>query len=74
MEGFAIEHVISVFETRDAYFWATHAGAELDLLLMTRGRRYGFEFKYAGAQEYALHEKISVIPMKTVAELLEKLQ
>jgi predicted AAA+ superfamily ATPase len=99
-EGFVIEHVISVFETRDAYFWSTHAGAELDLLVMTRGRRYGFEFKYAdapgrtrsmhsaikdlqlehlwvvypGTQEYALHEKISVIPMKTVAYLLEKLQ
>ncbi|MGD8459432.1 MAG: ATP-binding protein, partial [Desulfobacterales bacterium] len=48
-ESFAIEHVISVFETRDAYFWATHAGAELDLLVMTSGRRYGFEFKYADA-------------------------
>jgi hypothetical protein len=29
---------------------------------------------YPGAQDYALHEKISVIPMKTVADLLEKLQ
>jgi hypothetical protein len=29
---------------------------------------------YPGAQEYALHEKISVIPMKSVADLLEKLQ
>jgi predicted AAA+ superfamily ATPase len=32
---------------RDAYFWGTHAGAELDLLLTHRGRRLGFEFKYA---------------------------
>ena len=29
---------------------------------------------YPGTQEYALHEKISIIPMKTVADLLEKLQ
>lgn len=31
---------------RDAYFYKTHAGAELDLLLMRGGRRYGFEFKF----------------------------
>ena len=48
-EGFALEHVIAAFGTRDAYFWATHAGAELDLLLMAEGRRFGFEFKYADA-------------------------
>ncbi len=33
----------------DAYFWGTHAGAELDLLLIHRGRRYGVEFKYGDA-------------------------
>jgi len=48
-EGFAIEHVIRSLETRDAYFWATHAGAELDLLVLAKGKRYGFEFKYADA-------------------------
>jgi uncharacterized protein len=48
-EGFALEHVIRVTGTRDAYFWATHAGAELDLLLTVYGKPYGFEFKYADA-------------------------
>jgi hypothetical protein len=48
-EGFALEHVINVFRTRDVYFWATHAGAELDLMLMIAGKRHGFEFKYADA-------------------------
>ena len=48
-EGFALEQVIGMLETRDAYFWATHAGAELDLLVMIRGKHYGFEFKYADA-------------------------
>jgi hypothetical protein len=48
-EGFALEQVIGMLETRDAYFWATHAGAELDLLVTLRGKRYGFEFKYADA-------------------------
>ncbi|MCS6844127.1 MAG: DUF4143 domain-containing protein, partial [Caldilineales bacterium] len=32
-----------------AYFWATHTGAELDLLVRTRGKAYGFEIKYADA-------------------------
>lgn len=45
-EGFAIEQVIDLLETRDACFWATHGGAELDLLVMLHGKRYGFEFKY----------------------------
>jgi hypothetical protein len=29
----------------DAWFWATHAGAELDLLMFKDGRRVGVEFK-----------------------------
>jgi len=48
-EGFALEHIIHVFRTRDAYFWATHAGAELDLMVMIAGKRHGFEFKYTDA-------------------------
>ncbi len=48
-EGFALEHIINAFRTRDAYFWATHAGAELDLMVTIAGKRYGFEFKYADA-------------------------
>jgi hypothetical protein len=48
-EGFALEHVIHVFRTRDIYFWATHAGAELDLMLTIAGKRHGFEFKYTDA-------------------------
>lgn len=48
-EGFVLEQVIGMLETRDAYFWATHAGAELDLMVTFRGKRYGFEFKYADA-------------------------
>jgi uncharacterized protein len=48
-EGFVLEQVISITKTRDAYFWATHAGTELDLLVMAGGKRYGFEFKYTDA-------------------------
>ncbi len=48
-EGFAIEQILAAFDTQDAYFWATHGGAELDLFIRHHGKRYGFEFKYADA-------------------------
>jgi predicted AAA+ superfamily ATPase len=49
-EGYALEEVIRAARAeREAYFYRTHAGAELDLLLIRRGRRYGFEFKYEAA-------------------------
>ena len=49
-------------DTRDAYFWATHSGAELDLLARVAGKHYGFEIKYADApgvtrsMQVALHD------------------
>jgi predicted AAA+ superfamily ATPase len=46
-EGFALEQILSVTGDRDAYFWATHGGAELDLLVFHQGKRLGFEFKYS---------------------------
>lgn len=48
-EGFALEQILTTLETRDAYFWAAHAGPELDLLVFARGRRYGFELKLSEA-------------------------
>ena len=35
----------------NTYFWATHAGAELDLMVMAKGKRFGFELKYADAPD-----------------------
>lgn len=48
-EGYALEQVIAAIGSRDIYFWATHGGAELDLLVRIAGKHYGFEFKYADA-------------------------
>jgi uncharacterized protein len=48
-EGYAVEEVLTAFEPDEAYFWATHQGAELDLLLLKRGRRIGVEIKRADA-------------------------
>jgi len=48
-EGFALEEVLRVTDDREAYFWNTQGGAELDLFVFLNGQRYGFEFKYADA-------------------------
>ena len=48
-EGFALEQTLIAHGERDAYFWASQAGAELDLLLLRGGRRWGFEFKCTDA-------------------------
>jgi predicted AAA+ superfamily ATPase len=48
-EGFAIEETLKAVRPEDAYFWATHTGAELDLLLLKDGRRLGVEVKRADA-------------------------
>jgi uncharacterized protein len=48
-EGFALEQVLATTGPEQAYFYATHGGAELDLLLLRGGRRYGFEFKFTDA-------------------------
>ena len=48
-EGFIIEQLLGMVDTRSATYWATHTGAELDLMITFDGRRYGFECKYADA-------------------------
>ena len=48
-EGYAIEQVLRVVEPDEAYFWATHQGAELDMLLFKNGKRIGVEVKHADA-------------------------
>lgn len=46
-EGFALEQVLRLKQTREAYFWSTQSGAELDLLTFEGGQRIGYEFKYS---------------------------
>ncbi len=50
-EGLALEQVLRVLNVTDdeAFSWTTHAGAELDLLVLRGGKRIGFEFKFGDA-------------------------
>ncbi|HBL18297.1 MAG TPA: hypothetical protein DD417_16475 [Elusimicrobia bacterium] len=59
-EGFALEQALERFGERDAYFWRTQRGAELDLLLLRNGRRWGFEFKCSDAPASARSMHIAV--------------
>lgn len=61
-EGFAISQVAAHLGARpdECFFWATHAGAELDLLVVRGRRRLGFEFKYTVAPEVTKSMRIAV--------------
>ena len=40
-EGYAVEEVLKALQPDEAYHWATHQGAEIDLVLFKHGRRLG---------------------------------
>lgn len=65
-EGFALEQVLSITGAREAYFWATHGGAELDLILLRKGKRWGFEFKCADAPKMtkSLHSALADLSLQ----------
>ncbi|WP_395477132.1 ATP-binding protein [Rickettsia endosymbiont of Pantilius tunicatus] len=49
-EGFVIEELIRKFKIDAEYFfWRTQTGAELDLLVIKNGKKYGFEVKNSDA-------------------------
>jgi predicted AAA+ superfamily ATPase len=48
-EGYAIEEVLKVVNADEVYFWGTHGGAELDLLIFKDGQRLGVECKHSDA-------------------------
>ncbi len=52
-EGFIVEEIIKrlQLEREECYYWATHAGAELDLLVMRGRHRIGFEIKRTAAPQ-----------------------
>lgn len=45
-EGFVIEQVLQTLRPPQAYFWATHSGAEIDLVFLYQGHKYGVEVKF----------------------------
>jgi uncharacterized protein len=98
-EGYVVEQTLATVQPDEVYFWATHTGAELDLLLFKDGRRLGVEIKradaptltpsmrialqdlrldylavlYPGSRRYELTERVSVVPLATLAEGVDAL-
>ena len=48
-EGYVIEEVLSIVQPDDAWFWATHQGAEIDLVMQKNGQMIGVECKRTDA-------------------------
>jgi len=63
-EGYVIEETLTLLRPEAAYFWATHTGAELDLLLVKRGRRYGVEVKFQDAPRLTPSMRIALSDLR----------
>lgn len=63
-EGYAVEEILKSFRPDDAYYWATHNGAEIDLLLFKGGRRIGIECKRADAPRLTPSMRIALSDLK----------
>lgn len=69
-ESLAMEYIIQSYGLDDAscFFWRTHNGAELDLVLLVDGNLKGFEFKYTSAPKLSksLHSALADLPLAEV--------
>jgi predicted AAA+ superfamily ATPase len=66
-EGYAVEEILKALNPDEAYYWATHNGAELDLLMFQRGRRIGVECKRADAPTLTSSMRIALSDLKLSA-------
>ncbi len=48
-EGYVLEEARKIIQQEEIFFWATHAGAELDMFWQWKGRNFGLEVKFADA-------------------------
>ena len=65
-EGFALEEIIRFHQvlSEECYFWATHHGAELDLMIFKGSKRIGFEIKYTDSPKLTSSMKIAMETLK----------
>lgn len=63
-EGFVIEQLIRSLELDHVYFWATHQGAEIDLVFSKGGKMFGIEIKRADAPTMTPSMRIALDNLK----------
>ena len=63
-EGYMIEEILKALAPDEAYFWATHNGAEIDLILRHDGRMLGIECKRVDAPHLTPSMRIALEDLK----------
>jgi len=65
-EGFALEQTILLNNARaeEVYFWRTHHGAELDLLILRDNQRIGYEFKFSDSPKITKSMHMAIQDLK----------
>ena len=59
-EGYVIEETLHTMRPDEAYYWATHNGAEIDLVMIKDGRMFGVECKRLDAPRLTPSMKIAL--------------
>jgi len=59
-EGFVIEQILAIEPHDDAYFWGTHQGAEIDLILRRGDKLFGIECKRSDAPRVTPSIRIAI--------------
>ncbi|OGT33402.1 MAG: hypothetical protein A2W28_07900, partial [Gammaproteobacteria bacterium RBG_16_51_14] len=59
-EGYVLEEVLDVVQPDEAYFWATHQGAEIDLIVRKDGKLSGIECKRTDAPKMTPSMRIAL--------------
>ncbi len=65
-EGFVIQQIVRQSEahTDECFFWATHGGAEVDLLVIRGRQRIGFEIKRTSSPQITPSMRIALSDLK----------
>jgi uncharacterized protein len=59
-EGYVLEEVLDIVQPDEVYFWATHQGAEIDLIVHKNGKLYGIECKRTDAPKLTPSMRIAL--------------
>jgi predicted AAA+ superfamily ATPase len=69
-EGLVVEEAVRIAGSRNVYFWASHAGAEIDVLIPRAKGNIGIEAKYADAPAVTKSMRIAIEDLKLAKILI----
>ena len=67
-EGYVIEEILQIVRPDESYFWATHNGAEIDLILAKNGKMFGVECKRSDSPKItsSMHIALSDLRLENI--------